>query len=139
MRKYNGVIYLVFFVRPSARDGWAVFSYRHKKTATLGGSYKSLKLCKYDSGLTAKKMVIIKILIKYRNIKNCILKDVCLAACIMRKKQLLCIYLPTKVLIIPRPTKRKQLNRAKNKASIKIFPYLCTEFFHRFSFSLIDD
>ena len=30
-RKYNGVIYLVFFVRPSARDGWAVFSYRHKK------------------------------------------------------------------------------------------------------------
>ena len=44
-----------------------------------------------------------------------------------------------KVLIIPRPTKRKPLNRVKNKASIKIFPYLCTEFFHRFSFSLIDD
>lgn len=43
-RKYNGVIYLVFFVRPSARDGWAVFSYRHKKTATLGGSDNSLKL-----------------------------------------------------------------------------------------------
>lgn len=54
MRKYNGVIYLVFFVRPSARDGWAVFSYRHKKTATLGGSDNSNNM-KNDSGLTAKK------------------------------------------------------------------------------------
>lgn len=96
---------------------------------------------KNDSGLTAKKMVIIKILIKYMNIKQKLHFKRChLAVCAYYAKETKIVYISAaKVLIIPRPTKRKPLNRVKNKASIKIFPYLCTEFFHRFSFSLIDD
>lgn len=47
-------------------------------------------------------------------------------------KETIIVYISAaKVLIIPRPTKRKPLNRVKNKADIKNFPYLCTEFFHR--------
>lgn len=96
---------------------------------------------KNDSGLTAKKMVIIKILIKYMNIKQKLHFKRCrLAAYVYYAKETIIVYISAaKVLIIQRPTKRKPLKRVKNKADIKIFPYLCTEFFHRFSFSLIDD
>lgn len=55
-----------------------------------------------------------------------------LAVCVYYAKETKIVYISAaKVLIIPRPTKRKPLKRVKNKADIKNFPYLCTEFFHR--------